>query len=136
MKVNLPMCGHDNIERWGWLAQRLSKLLICFSKRWIDVLGRPAVPGNRPEGTRANNDSVGNGSQQAHDQLVMLIEPTDISSPARMARFIQRHDAIEGGDKVGKDERPTWVCWQVEATIEGRERRWQEQDTAMSSLEE
>ena len=91
--------------------------------------------GNRPEGARPNYDDVGNGSQQAHHQLIVPIEPADVP-PTRMTRFIQRHDPIECGDKVADDVGPPGMRWQVETTIEGRKVTWQRQGASAFRLEE
>ncbi len=135
IQVNLPMSGHNDVERWGFLPQADPQLLVHIGEWWIDVLGRPAVLGYRPQGSRSNNHSIGHGSQQAHDHLIVLIEPTDVSS-ARMARLVQRHDPIERGDEVANDVRMAWMWRERETTIEGREVRWQRQSTATFHIEE
>src|SRR5262249_31346359 len=110
-------------------------LLVCICLRRRDVLSRPAMLGSRPQGASPNNDTVGNGSQQTHHQLVLSTPPAYVS-PARMTWFIQRHDPIECGDKVTDNVGPTGMRWQVKTTIEGRKVRWQRQSASAFYLKE
>jgi hypothetical protein len=74
--------------------------------------------GHRPQSARSNNHGVGHGSQQAHDHLIVPIEPTDVST-ARMARLVQGHNPIERGDEVANDMRTLWMWRERETTIKG-----------------
>jgi hypothetical protein len=62
--------------------------------------------------------------------VILLIETADISTIV-MARYIQCHDAIKGGDEVSDE---IWfICtgWEGEMTIEGCQLRWERQFVAM-----
>jgi hypothetical protein len=53
-----------------------------------------------------------------------------------MARFIQRHDPIECGDKVANDIRPIRMWRELKTTKEGREVSWQRQVASTFHIKE
>jgi hypothetical protein len=65
----------------------------------------------------------------------MPVVPADIS-PARMARFVQRHDSIERGDEVANDVWRAGLQRELQSAKEGQKVRRERQVTATFHVEE
>src|SRR5438132_11709781 len=135
IQVDITVCRNDDVQWRFRLPQVDSKLLVHGGEGWINVLRSPAVMGYRAQCASANNHSIGNRTQQAHDHLIMLIEAADFST-TRVANFVQGHDPIQCCDKVADDIGPLRMWRELETTKKscqfGRER----QITSMLHLEE
>ena len=69
----------------------------------IRVVGVPQVAARPAEGLGPDQDSVGAGAQQRHDETVGLVAPAD--DAARLPTVGQRDDAVHRRDEVRVDAR-------------------------------
>ena len=95
---------HDGQPRVGREAEPRARLLKERSTRRVNRVGAPHLAAALAERARADEDPVGAGAQEAHDEAVGLAIAAD--DVTRFVASRQGHDPVEGGDEVGDHARP------------------------------
>src|SRR5438132_1323289 len=96
--------GADDDEAWSGVAfQRLAQGTESVGRRRKNVLGGPqGAPAFGSDGTRANQDCVGEGTQQAHHETIGLVAAADDPTGWRRTT-LECDEPIDRADEVRVD---------------------------------
>src|SRR5712691_7012678 len=94
----------------------MTKLLIECGEWRIDMFGGPDVSGGFAQCTGPDNDGVGNGAQDAHDHVVVLVVAANVASASESWRF-QRYHSVQRCDEIGDHVWPTRLQRKPELAI-------------------
>jgi len=101
--------GGDYGERRAGLSEDFFAIAaIPIGSGGVDGFGSPSVTGGgRMQGARADDDGVGGGAQQAHDEAVCFIVSADVTAAGAAGDQVADH-AIERGNEISEDVGAVW----------------------------
>jgi hypothetical protein len=109
----------EDVERLRRLAEALTKGGELVREVREDVIGRPDVAGHGPQRAGADDDRVGRGAQDRHDEPVVPVRAA-YRAATGVRRRVQRDYTVDGLHEVRVDPRPAFAAGKGEPSVHRR----------------